>query len=313
MGAVDQNNSKIVNALLTQDKLNINALDNNGNSALMNAVYNKSNTAQLLIKQQANLDIINEQGDSALSLAVDQNNIKAVKTLVQQGVKITNTTIDRNPLILAATKSAEMLQLFNNQSLAEQDKNGNTSLNIAIKEQMGSKAIRNLAQVMNTHDVNIQDNEGKTPLINAVRFFDKNTIQTIIKQSNVNLQDKNGDSALHHAVNNVDNKTIDLLIKNKANVNLQDNNGNTPLHHAVTQSNKSAAHLIKAGADINAQDFTGDSALTIAARDGNLRSVVSLMRSGAKVDLTNNDGLTAAQVAKPLSTLKRLIEALRAP
>ena len=308
MGAVDQGNSKIVNALLTQDKLNINALDNNGNSALMSAVHNKSNTAQLLIKQQANLDIVNNQGDSALSLAVDQNNIKAVKTLVQQGVKITNTIVDRNPLILAATKSAEMLQLFNAQSLAEQDKQGDTSLNIAIKGQIGSKAIRNLAQVMNAHDVNIQDNDGKTPLINAVRLFDKNTIQAIIKQSNVNLQDKNGDSALHHAVNNVDNKTIELLIKNKANVNLQDKNGDSALHHAVTQSNKSAAHLIKAGADINAQDFTGDSALTIAARDGNLRSVVALMRSGAKVGLTNNDGLTAAQVAKPLSLSKGLLK-----
>jgi ankyrin repeat protein len=300
--AIANNNNKIVNTLLAQDNINLDIVDYNGNTPLINAIASNNKIANQLLNYNIDTNIVNKNGDNALSLAVSNNNVQMVKELLTKGTLATNTNADKNPLIIAASKSPEMLKVFAiNNSFAHQDINGNTALNLAIKNNANIKTIESLTNVMTSKDIAIKDNKGNTALISATKLLNNKTVKALIDKSDINSKDNNGQTALHHAVLNADNKSIDLFVKHDADVNIADNRGNTALHLAVEQGNKTAKHLIANTKDINAQNLSGDSALTIAARDNNLKAVVSLLRAGARTDIANNLGTTPKDAAKKLS------------
>ena len=299
--AADKDNVQILNYLINQGA-NLENKDNNGNTALMSAVVNNHTTAsKILINNQVNINTTNLDKESAITLAVKHNNPSAVKSLMQAGADPL-LQAKNNAIILAARKSKEMLSIFSEQSKIDaQNKQGETPLMMAINHQESQQTIKRLFNNMSAVGIDLQDNNGNTALINAIKVGDKASTNHLIKISNVNLQDNNGNTALMSAVNNQDLKSIDKLITASADLNLQDNNGDTALIKAVQASNQTTKHIIKAGADINQTDHTGDTALIAAARDNNIKAMITLIRAGADTTITNNRNLSAAEIAKPFS------------
>ncbi|XP_068717164.1 ankyrin repeat and protein kinase domain-containing protein 1-like [Montipora capricornis] len=107
-------------------------------------------------------------------------------------------------------------------------------------------------------DVNIQDNEGNSPLLLSVRqgFFSISQLLLnagfhtklrskagetlpfkllLENKADVDIQGENGETPLDKAVTQKDVPLVKLLLENKADVDIQDENGETPLHEAVTQ------------------------------------------------------------------------------
>jgi len=84
-----------------------------------------------------------------------------------------------------------------------------------------------------------------------------------------------------------------------ANPNAIDEYGQTPLMYAVEHGEPfTIRYLIDAGADINAQSLAGWTPLMYAARaEGNLLTVETLIGYGADITLTNEDNLTAFDIA----------------
>ena len=87
-------------------------------------------------------------------------------------------------------------------------------------------------------DVNIQDEDGRTPLMQAVIDNNVETVKLLIQHgANVNTQDYLGKtSALHFAAQNNSPELVELLLINRAEVDIKDINGNTPLSDAVFNS-----------------------------------------------------------------------------
>lgn len=97
---------------------------------------------------------------------------------------------------------------------------------------------------------------------------------------------------------------IQLLIAAGADVHVRDCKQRTVLHK--TQSVNVIGLMLDAGADVNAVDCKGNTPLHVAASEACLRAIETLIRSGAKSWLMNDEGHTAADVVgsdlrRPLS------------
>jgi ankyrin repeat protein len=118
-------------------------------------------------------------------------------------------------------------------------------------------------------DVNAQDEEGRTALIQATIYNNVEVVQILIEHgANVNTKDFfNGNAALHFAARNYSLELLLLLLKHKAEVDIKNINGNTPLSIAVTNSSgkgRAIQLLLLHGADRNSINNQGISPLELA-------------------------------------------------
>jgi uncharacterized protein len=118
-------------------------------------------------------------------------------------------------------------------------------------------------------DVNAQDEEGRTALIQATIYNNVEVVQILIEHgANVNTRDFfGGNAALHFAAKNYSLELLQLLLKNKAEIDIKDINGNTPLFQAVVNASGKGGviqQLLLHGANRNLKNNQGVSPLELA-------------------------------------------------
>lgn len=133
----------------------------------------------------------------------------------------------------------------------------------------------------------------------------KDDIQTVVdfmgNGHNVNVSEQDGTTALHNAVHQMNTELSRLLLsKNNININAQDKFGYTALHWAAVNGDEEIIPLLlsKANINIDAQDKSGKTALHLAAARGYAAITAELLVSGARMDITDDSGLTPLQVSK---------------
>lgn len=126
-----------------------------------------------------------------------------------------------------------------------------------------------------TDDINIQDKQGKTPLIWAATY-------------------------------NEDCRVTKLLLNEGAKVNIKDDKGLSALIHAVKNENDLCIvkELLDSGAEVNYQSPKGNTALHWAAKNKNLTLARSLVEAKADIHLANDNGQTALEISKELANSK---------
>jgi ankyrin repeat protein len=137
--------------------------------------------------------------------------------------------------------------------------------------------------------VNLRDDEGNTPLIQAAFYLPASQLaQFIDRGADVNATNSAGVSALMKAVWDLD-KTR-LLIQRGANVNAASKMGNTPLITAAFANGASEVvkALIKAGANVNAANGASGNAVTAAAEAGDLKTLRMVLDHGGDPDSTTH-------------------------
>ena len=76
-------------------------------------------------------------------------------------------------------------------------------------------------------DVNVEDRNGDTPLIDAASEGNYMAMGKLLKGKKQNL---NGQSALHKAAEKGHTSSVEMLIQNNAKIDIKDNAEDTPLH-----------------------------------------------------------------------------------
>ncbi len=243
----------------------------------------------------------NQDGETALTVAIKNDDVEMVKLLVRDAV----------------------INLKN--------KEGETPLTLAIKR--GNPEIIRL--VCRRAKGSLKNNLGETPLYLAVEREDLFLVEELIQKGAKIDRKSNGITALAHAASLNNFKAVGYLLKEGATVNLPNDNGDIPLFIAIDNGydivagiliNKSKdpisdvnwrtkidetllniaivkSHpeivkiLLNAGAYFESLDYFENSALHIAAREGNNEILSILINHGVELNARNLKGETPLMLA----------------
>jgi ankyrin repeat protein len=116
----------------------------------------------------------------------------------------------------------------------------------------------------------------------------------------INTQDPYGVTPLLFAAISGSPETIRMLLKSGANVKAKDVDGRTALIETLTTENdlppETIEELIQAGSEVNVRIYGGLTPLMIAAA-GNSRILQAIIRAGADLNATDDQGATALRWA----------------
>ena len=262
--------------VLVAAKANVNAVDEAGNTPLMNAAASgRLPVVNALITAKARQDVVNNDGLTALGLAT----INDREDVAQRLTSSTNAAKE-DQQAKNAIKTADL-----NASLFRAVARGD-NLNI-IRCLIGKKA-----------QLECLDEAGDNPLRVAIKNK-KTSVATLLiaaKAGPSSINTTSVHNALHTAIlTGCEAKLIDSLIKANVDMERFDKDGNSPLMLSIKHKQIAIAQqLLEAKADINARNALGLSALSVAVMDGDVDSVNMLLKGGARVseeDKTRNPSI----------------------
>jgi quinoprotein dehydrogenase-associated probable ABC transporter substrate-binding protein len=147
---------------------------------------------------------------------------------------------------------------------------------------------------------NLQDGDGYTPLISAIRLRLVGVATYLVEhQADANLADRSGWTPLMWAAWGDNPALVSMLLAHHAKLDATDNDGLTPLGIAAQNGKVKATRvLLDAGADVNAPIAKGGyTPLMLASISGSSELAAAMIERGAKVNAANPGGLTALMIA----------------
>jgi len=114
---------------------------------------------------------------------------------------------------------------------------------------------------------------------------------------------------LHQAARLNNLKMVTILLKYGADIHAKDNLDRMPIHYAASSlasrirgNIRVLRHLVKVGRpeDVRARDYYGDTPLHHAVKVEHLKAVKYLIKSGASMEDTNDNGQTPSDVANKI-------------
>lgn len=270
----------------------------------------------LLIRHGADVNAKNEYGDTLLSKAVDlrsrENNrdiLDIIEFLLKNKADLNVVSFLRNqPILLEAVQNNDIkllhLLLRYNPYIDMKDNSGNTALLKALCQQNPNKDIIELL-ISSGADINIQNLNGKTALMIAIKYK-KDFVQFLIdKGADVKIVSQSGDrshlgnnalmEALFWIKPNDLTEIINLLIDHGIDLDHQNSDGNTALMIALNSGKYEAIKLLlEHRADVNIKNKLGETTLIIAAGSHCSNEIMQLLLDhGADINAAPNNGETA--------------------
>jgi quinoprotein dehydrogenase-associated probable ABC transporter substrate-binding protein len=147
---------------------------------------------------------------------------------------------------------------------------------------------------------NLQDGDGYTPLISAIRSGFVGVAQYLVEhEADANLTDRSGWTPLMWATWGDNPTLVSMLLAHRAKLDATDNDGLTPLGIAAQNGKVKATRvLLDAGAEVNTPVAKGGyTPLMLASISGSSEVAAALIEHGAKVNAANPGGLTALMIA----------------
>ncbi len=327
-GKVEEAKSKFQ---LTTD---INALDEDGNSVLhLAALINDADLCLFFLIKGANPLLRNNDGDTPLHIAIQQDAFDAAKVLADaENSLFARDASNTTALDLGLEKDIAYYDLFITPKSGQlKDEYGKTIVHHFV-ETKNLQAIK--ACIAKGIYISPKDNDGKTPLDLAFNYInDYNSVeiaatliqggaeeietdfsyfQDAVVTRNLNARYNDGQTPLHMSAIHGHNAIAKYLLNNGANTAVQDSQGATPLHEAVRYGNLEIAKLLlDAGANVNSRDNIGKTPIMVVPPQDKINLTYNLL-IGYKADLTQKDmyGDTVLHTAAMLKINTQLINLL---
>ncbi len=217
----------------------------------------------------------NEKGETALTLAIQNQNTSVVEVLTKKAVINLKNDAGETPLTLAI-------------------KGGNLDIiNLVAKRAKSS----------------LKNDAGETPLYLAIELDDLFLLETLLSKGARINHKSNGITPLARAAELNKPKIVAFLIKNEAKINEPNDNGETPLYIAMQKGHDIVAGILLSKSadpqgDANWKNKIGTPILQLATANGNPAIVRILINFGAEVDATDYMDNTALCVAAELGHLE---------
>ena len=152
---------------------------------------------------------------------------------------------------------------------------------------------------LTSDDINVQDSDGNTVLINAIINNNTSLIISLLEDgADQNIHNNIGLTPLHIACKENNEYIVNILLDAQADVNGVNNKGQTPLFWACGKGNEAIVNmLIDKHANVNIMDMYRDTPLIWACANGNENIVKILLNANADVNITNIDNNTPLHMA----------------
>jgi cytohesin len=294
LGLARKNNAKDVIKLILEKYNDIDKVDSNGITDLTLASYSGDiNKVVELIKSGADVNFIHkDSGATPLHIAVPNGHNEVVKTLIQSKADINKAEINGwTPLHIAAENGHnEVVKTLiqSNADINQANINGWTPLNTAALNGH-NEVVKTLIQ--SNADINQANINGWTPLNTAALNGHNEVVKTLIQSNaDINKAEINGWTPLHIAAQYGHNEVVKTLIQSNADINKPNKDGWTLLGLARKNNAEDVTKLIlEKYNDIDKVDSNGMTDLTLAACSGDVNKVVELIKSGADVNFIHKD------------------------
>ena len=263
--AVLANSYSVVRLLLRAFLVDINAHDDQGNTSLHYAIQNNDlEMIKILLSEGADINRINTLGYTPLHLAVQLQNVEVAEYLLDE-----DEHQSANPNVRAL--------------------DGRTPLDISCERGL-LDIVRVLAPVTRLQSLG---NETFATILHRMFVLpgiDYSQLLQTLHESNAhqlfnpNTQDFSGNTPLHIALEMGLDEVSELFIRLfRPNLNIQNNEGQTPLHVALRFGNQRATQaLIQRGANLQVSDNNDETALNLATSIGDQASILLIQnRIGA--------------------------------
>ncbi len=251
-------------------------------------LQNQKEVVAMLIGSRTDINKKNEEGDTAIRIAVWQGYTEIAKLLIGAGA-----------------------------NLEEQNETGDTLLLLAIWQGHG-KMVAMLSKLV--ENINQKNNNGDSPLLLAISKDSKEMVECLIKAgADIELAEA-GDTPLLHAIRKGNRYIVEILIKAGANLSARDKSGNSAVQIAeaighqhllpmltrkvsLQKVKKMNQEAIKRQAAVRAAEGRKRFALDLpksflrAADFGDEREMQQLLSKGVNVNEQDEKGNTALMLA----------------
>ncbi|RJE24666.1 Ankyrin repeat protein [Aspergillus sclerotialis] len=156
-----------------------------------------------------------------------------------------------------------------------------------------------LPSLMEAYDVNLRDDQGRTPLSYAAERGQEDTVKLLLDHdAQLDSEDRYCRTPLSSAAYTGRESIVKLLLEYGARLDSKDENGWTPLSLAVTRGHESIVKLLlEYGARPDSKVNHEWTPLSFAATNGHEPIVKILLDNGARPDSEDEDGLTPLHFA----------------
>eukprot|EP01104_Vermistella_antarctica_P009132 TRINITY_DN2327_c0_g1_i1.p1 TRINITY_DN2327_c0_g1~~TRINITY_DN2327_c0_g1_i1.p1 ORF type:complete len:1442 (+),score=522.24 TRINITY_DN2327_c0_g1_i1:236-4561(+) len=224
------------------------------------AFFGHVDCLKLLLEKDANPDVRDGEGSTALHKTAFTGNIECL-TVLLSGQRPADVTV--------------------------QDDEGSAPIHQAA---FSGKADCLSRLIESGADVECQDNDDGTALHNACFNGHAQCVKVLLQNlASYNCADSSGASPLHFAVLNGHKGCATQLIEKGCDINCEDDQRTTPLHQSVEHP-ECVTYLIAHNADVAAVDSLGKTPLFYAVESRCDDTIGILVEAGADVDAVNSDG-----------------------
>jgi len=268
------------------------------------ALGGNADAVDLLVKRGLPVDSEQNDGTTALILALRNGHEAFARRLIEKGANPKRKTKSGYTMLMAASEGGAVKFvkefLANGEDVNARTSGGTTALHYACGQNRITAA-RLLWE--GGADVNAATMAGWTPLMIAAGAIDRD--ETLLKEllagkSQVNQQNSEGATALTLACEGGKVYYTELLLQKKADPNLSRSDGLTPLMLAVAKDSlRIVSKLVAFGAQVNAvRTQDGLTALAVTCKTGNVEIAEWLLTNGANPRANLNDGRTMVELAR---------------
>jgi ankyrin repeat protein len=255
---------------------------------------------KILIANNAKIDALDKNGDTALITVSRKNDIKIATLLIEAGanIEVKNKVNGNTALLMAGLNRHKDMMIF----LIENEANYNTINKFGTSSIMF--AIDNghvdVVQLMidKGADINHRSKYGKNPLLLACN--NENMLNLLI-ENGADLEAKNADgyTVFIECITNFKHSAIKLLLSKGVDINPKNNGGHAALRLAIIKGRTKTMSLLlnrSCGAGI-LDPLYGGKHLLSAVKTGNVQVVKTLIDAGADIHMKTDQGESMYDVA----------------
>ncbi|XP_055387350.1 serine/threonine-protein phosphatase 6 regulatory ankyrin repeat subunit A isoform X6 [Condylostylus longicornis] len=303
--AVEAGNQSMCRELLSSQTVDqLRATTANGDTALHLAARRRDvDMCRILVDYGTNVDTQNAEGQTPLHIAAAEGDEQLVKYFygVRASASIADKQ-DRTPMHLAAENGhAHIIEILADKfkaSIYERTKDGSTLMHIASLNGHAECATMLFKKGVYLH---MPNKDGARSIHTAARYGHTGIINTLLaKGEKVDVTTNDNHTALHIAVESAKPAVVETLLGFGADVHVRGGPlHETPLHIAarVKDGDRCALMLLKSGAGPNLTTDDGWTPVHVAAKNGNLATLMLLLEDKGDPLSKSNIGETPLHLA----------------